>query len=158
MIHIPSYLMEQIGHMRLAMRELEEKRGRPPTMTELAGQMSITPRKAAAVSQAIKACACPTQMGTDDDGTPVTESLPDTRTPAPFEAVLSESDADFVHHLLSRITEREALVLKLRYGLQNGKRMTLKQIGEHVGLTRERVRQIEKEAKRKLEEHISESL
>ncbi|MBU0638135.1 MAG: sigma-70 family RNA polymerase sigma factor [Planctomycetes bacterium] len=160
MIHIPSYLMEQIGHMKLALRKLEEQLGRPPNMTELAEHMDITPRKAGAISQAIKACTCPTQAGIDDDGAMVTESLPDTRTPAPFEAVFSESDADFVSQMLSRITEREAEVLKLRYGLseRNGKRMTLKEIGETIGLTRERVRQIEKEAKRKLEEYVREYL
>ncbi|MCH8807281.1 MAG: sigma-70 family RNA polymerase sigma factor [Planctomycetes bacterium] len=158
MIHIPSYLMEQIGNMRLALRKLEEELGRPPSMNELAEHMGVSARKAGAVAQAIRACACPTQMGTDEDGTPVTASLPDTRTPPPFEAVFNESDADFVHRMLKRITEREARVLELRYGLHNGKRMTLKEIGEEVGLTRERVRQIEKEAKRKLEEYINEAL
>ncbi|MFO0839449.1 MAG: RNA polymerase sigma factor RpoD/SigA [Phycisphaerae bacterium] len=156
MIHIPSYLMEQIGHMRLAVRALEEKLGRPPTIDEIGQEMGLSSRKAAAVAQAIRAAACPTQAGAAEDGSPVTDALPDKRTPAPFEASFNESDADFVVQMLSRITEREALVLKLRYGLseQNGKRMTLKQIGQSVGLTRERVRQIEKEAKRKLEDYV----
>jgi len=159
MIHIPSYLMEQIGHMRLAMRELEEQLGRPPSIEELARHMDISPRKAAAISQAIRACTCPTQSAPADDGTSVTDTLPDTRTPQPHDAVFSKSDADFVSKMLSRITEREARVLKMRYGLSHdGKRMTLKQIGEAVGLTRERVRQIEKEAKRKLEEYVKEYL
>ncbi len=158
MIHIPGYLMEQIGAMKLALRELEEELGRAPTVNELATHMEISPRKAAAISHAIRACTCPSQAGTAEDGSSVTDSLPDTRVPQPFEAVFSESDADFVSRVLSRITDREALVLKLRYGLseRNGKRMTLKQIGDEVGLTRERVRQIEREAKRKLEEYIEE--
>ncbi|MBU0618527.1 MAG: sigma-70 family RNA polymerase sigma factor, partial [Planctomycetes bacterium] len=79
-----------------------------------------------------------------------------TRMPQPHDAVFTKSDADFVTKMLSRITEREARVLKMRYGLSDGKRMTLKQIGEAVGLTRERVRQIEKEAKHKLEEYVKE--
>jgi RNA polymerase primary sigma factor len=159
MIHIPSYLMEQIGHMRLAMRELEEDLGRPPTMSELAEHMDITARKAQAISQAIKACTSRMQGSTTTDGeNTLSESLPDTRTPAPFEAVFNQSDTEFVTRMLDRITEREALVLKLRYGLKDrkGKRMTLKEIGEAVGLTRERVRQIEREAKRKLEDYVKE--
>lgn len=158
MIHIPSYLMEQIGQMRLALRSLEEHLGRQPTIHELAEHMEISPRKAKAVAQAIRACGCPTQAGSDEEGNPITDSLADERTPAPFEQIFSKSDNDFVTNLLSRITEREAVVLKLRYGLdgRKGKRMTLKEIGAAVGLTRERVRQIEKEAKQKLEEYVRE--
>ncbi len=158
MIHIPSYLMEQIGHMKLAVRELEESLGRPPSMQEIAQHMAISPRKAQAISQAIRACTCPTQETSTEDGTSVTASLPDTRTPSPHEELFTESDADFVSAMLSRITDREARVLKMRYGItqKNGKRLTLKEIGEAVGLTRERVRQIEKEAKKKLEDYVKE--
>ena len=160
MIHIPSYLIEQIGHMRLAMRELETTLSRQPNMAELAEHMGITPRKATAITQAIRACAGRARDVTTEGDTPLTEALPDPRTPAPFEAVFSESDADLVTQMLTLITEREALVLKLRYGLRerNGKRMTLKEIGDAVGLTRERVRQIEKEATRKLMEYVKEIL
>ena len=155
MIHIPSYLMEQVGHMRLVMHSLEERHGRPPTMSEIAGEMDITPRKARAISQAIKVCTGRTGMTSVDGEDGLADSVEDTRTPAPHDTVFNESDTDFVRCVLDRITEREAMVLKLRYGLEkNGKRLTLKEIGEAVGLTRERVRQIEKEAKRKLEEYV----
>ncbi len=157
MIHIPSYLMEQIGHMRLAMRELEEKLGRPPSMDEIAQDMEITRRKAHAITQAIRACTSKTQGSTTIDGeNTLSDSLQDTRTPQPFEAVFSQSDAEFVRRMLNEITEREAHVLKLRFGIDEryGKRMTLKEVGDAVGLTRERVRQIEREAKRKLEEFV----
>lgn len=159
MIHIPSYLIEQIGHMRLAMRELETRLGRQPTMQELARYMDISPKRAGALCSAIRACTCPNQSANTDDGSSLTESLPDTRTPAPQDAIFSESDAGFVGDLLIRITEREAEVLKMRYGLgPTGKAMTLKEIGDAVGLTRERVRQIEKEAKKKLEDWAKECL
>lgn len=152
-IHIPSYLMEQIGQMKLTMNALEEQLQRQPSIREVAEHMEITPRKAKAITQAIRACTGRTAMnGTNgDDG--IAETVEDTRTPAPQDGIFSEADADFVHQMLDRITEREAYVLKLRYGLeQTGKKLTLKEIGEVVGLTRERVRQIEKEAKAKLEE------
>src|SRR5262245_9354176 len=156
MIHIPSYLMEQIGHMKLAMRGLEERLARPPSINEVAIAMKISPRKAQAISQAIRACTCPSQETNNDDGTSVTASIPDNRTPSPSEEIFTKSDADFVGHMLDRITDREAEVLKMRYGItnKNGKRMTLKEIGEAVGLTREHVRQIEKEAKKKLEDQV----
>lgn len=156
MIHIPSYLMEQIGHMRLAMRELGESLGRQPSVQELAEHMEISARKASAISQAIRACACPTQSTPAEDGSSVTDTIPDTRTPQPQEALFSESDAAFVQKMLSKITDREATILKMRYGLSNGKKMTLKEIGGAVGLTRERVRQIETEAKQKLESLVKE--
>lgn len=158
MIHIPSYLIEHIGRMRLAMRELVAKLGRDPTVNELASHLETTPRKVAAVAQAIRACACPSQSNTADDGAAITDSLPDRRTPPPHESVNSESDSDFVARMLDLITDREAVILKLRYGLndESGKRLTLKEIGDQVGLTRERVRQLEKQAKRKLEEYFKE--
>lgn len=152
MIHIPSYLMEKIGEMKLTMRSLEEQLGRAPSLEELARHMDVSRRKARAIMQAIRACACPNQDTADEDGGSVTLSLPDTRTPQPHDAVFSEADADFVTRLLGQISDREATILKLRFGLgKDGRKMTLKEIGEAVGLTRERVRQIEKEAKAKLE-------
>lgn len=155
MIHIPSYLIEQIGHMRLAMRELEEKLGRPPTMPELASHLETSQRKVSAILQALRAGAAPMHAGNGADGASVTDRLPDTRSPQPFESAHSESDSDFVATMLSRISDREAIVLKMRYGLnETGRRMTLKEIGKAVGLTRERVRQIEREAKLKLEEYV----
>lgn len=156
MIHIPSYLIEQIGHMKLSMRALEEQLGRQPTLIEIAAHMEISPRKAAAVAQAIRACSCPTQATNGADGGSVIDSIPDDDGEDTNDAVVDTFDTDFVGNLLSRITDREAQVLKMRYGLSSrtGKPMTLKEIGEAVGLTRERVRQIEKEAKRKLEEYV----
>jgi RNA polymerase primary sigma factor len=159
MIHIPSYLMEQIGAMKLAMRELEARMGRSPGLDEVSRHMGISVRKARAIVLAIRACTCPNQDTADEDGSSVTLSLPDTRTPPPHDAMFSEADNDFVRNLLGSITEREATILKMRFGLaEDGRKMTLKEIGDAVGLTRERVRQIEKEAKRKLEQLMQQAV
>ena len=156
MIHIPSYLMDQIGQMKIAMRQLENQLGRTPSMDEIARHMDITSRRAGAISKAIKACTCPNQASSNDEEMSLSDTLPDPRTPQPFDTMFNESDSEFVSQILSQITDREAEVLSMRYGLQSkrGDQMTLKEIGEAVGLTRERVRQIEKEAKRKLEDYV----
>jgi len=159
MIHIPSYLNGEHRKMRLAMRELEESLAGRRRWLSCRDTMDITPRKAGAISMAIKACTSRMQGSTTVDGeNTLNEALEDTRTPPPFDAIFTASDSEFVSRMLERITDREALILQLRYGLSDrrGKRMTLKEIGEKVGLTRERVRQIEREAKRKLEEYVKE--
>ncbi len=154
-IHIPAYLMEQIGQLKLAQRALEESLARPPTLNELAQHLEIAPKKVRVLMEAIRACAAPMSTVGAKGESIINETIPDTRSPAPFDAVFTESDTDFVNKLLSAITDREATVLKYRYGLRpGGKRMTLKEIGTAVGLTRERVRQIEQEAKHKLVEYV----
>lgn len=159
-IHIPSYLVEHIVQMKLTRRELEQELGRAPSLSEVAARMEISPRKARAIAQAIRAASCPNQLSSDDDGNAVAESLPDTRTPQPQDALFDKAESEFVHGMLDRISEREALVLQLRYGLNGhaGRKMTLKEIGEEVGLTRERVRQIEKEARSKLEQFFRDAI
>lgn len=159
-VHIPGYLMEQIGRMRLAMRELEAKLGRPPSLTEIGDHLDVSPKKTRAILQAIHACSSRRQgTSTLDGDNAISESLEDTKTPAPFDSLFTESDAELVRRMLDQITDREAIILKLRFGLSGNreKRMTLKEIGARVGLTRERVRQIAREATAKLEAYLKEN-
>ncbi len=156
-VHIPGYLMEQIGRMRLAMRELEAELSRQPTLGELSDHLELSPRKARAILQAIHASSSRRQGTSSSAGdNAINESLEDTRTPAPFDSLDSESDVELVRNMLERITDREAIILKLRYGLSGDKdkRMTLKEIGTKVGLTRERVRQIVRDATARLESYL----
>ena len=76
--------------------------------------------------------------------------LPDEKTPAPEDQVFSDNEARTIQALLNQIDEREATILRMRYGLNDHEPMTLKEIGASIGLTRERVRQIEAEARQKL--------
>src|SRR5439155_283446 len=83
------------------------------------------------------------------------EMLHDERTPTPDNIVLGKDEVKTIYQLLGKIDQREAEILRLRFGLDDGQPLTLKEIGEKVGLTRERVRQIENEALRKLNAYLS---
>jgi RNA polymerase primary sigma factor len=84
----------------------------------------------------------------------LTEGIADSRTPAPEDALENESQHSRLEGLIRDLDERESVILKMRYGLDDNEPMTLKQIGVAIGLTRERVRQIECDALRKIKEHI----
>jgi RNA polymerase primary sigma factor len=151
-IHIPAYMVEEIARWKQASSQLEETLGRAPSIEEMAEHMKMPERKVHFIKRAVKAFSSPTQSGSSDAEFTVNEMLADYKTPSPEHQLFSEAEADTIQKLLNQIDEREATVLRLRFGLDNREPMTLKEIGEKIGLTRERVRQIEHEALAKLNE------
>jgi RNA polymerase primary sigma factor len=151
-IHIPAYMVEMMSKLRQANRELEDTLGRLPTVDELALHMKITPKKLKIIRKAVKAYGAPTQSGGGEEGSEMTieEIVSDGNTPLPEQNVIDTEELGQLVDLLENIDEREAKILKLRYGLDGEDPMTLKEIGARIGLTRERVRQIEHETLRKL--------
>lgn len=151
-IHIPAYMVEMMGKLRTANRELEDQLRRMPSVDELALHMKITPKKLRIIKKAVKAYGAPTQSGGGDGDNDLTieEMVSDDNTPTPDRQVLATDELRHLASLLGTIDEREAKILKLRYGLDGEEPMTLKEIGARIGLTRERVRQIEHETLRKL--------
>jgi RNA polymerase primary sigma factor len=154
-VHIPAYMVEMIARWRQAMDAFVEQEGHQPSLEELAGLMEVPVKKANIIRRAVKAFTARTQSADGEDSLGLTEMLADEKTPEPEQAMFSQSEARLIQDLLSRIDEREAKILRLRFGLDDEEAMTLKDIGERVGLTRERVRQIEAGALRKLNELIS---
>jgi len=157
-IHIPAYMMELMTKFRQATRVLEEKLGRAPNTEELAAQMKVSPKKVRIIKKAIKAFNAPTQFsggGSGDEQVTIEDVVADTNNLTPDEAVSGFDDLRKLDRLLDQIDERAATILKLRYGLEGDEPMTLKQIGQKIGLTRERVRQIEHETLRQLRDHLS---
>jgi RNA polymerase primary sigma factor len=154
-VHIPAYMVEMISRFRAARDKFVESEGRAPSVVELAERMDMTESKVNHIRNAVKAVSSPTQDVDGPDGVGLTESLADQRTPLPDEALLNESETTQLIAVLEDLDERESKILRLRHGLDGGEPMTLKEIGEQIGLTRERVRQIECEALRRIKEHLS---
>lgn len=155
-IHIPAYMVEMISRFREMREQFLETEGHLPTIEELAERLEMTVGKVKHIRSAVKAVSTPTYDSEGANGVTLTEGLRDERTPSPEDALLSESQAARIIGLLGDLDERESTILRLRYGLDGDEPLTLKEIGVKIKLTRERVRQIECEALRKLETHLKE--
>jgi RNA polymerase primary sigma factor len=155
-IHIPAYMVELISKWKKASDELEERLGRAPSIQELAEAMQMAPRKVRIIRKAVRALHRPSQEEAGNgEGPSLSDVVCDERTPAPEDQVLETDVLRTIRHLLDTIDQREATILRLRFGLDGQEPLTLKQIGEVVGLTRERVRQIEIEVLEKLNLRLS---
>lgn len=155
-IHIPAYMVELIAKWKKASQELEEQLGRSPSVQELAKVMQLPPKKVRIIHKAVNAFQRPAHgAGLNSDGPTLSEMLSDPKTLGPEQQVLELDDVVTIRKLLDAIDQREATILRLRYGLDGQEPLTLKEIGLQIGLTRERVRQIEIEALRKLQQRLS---
>jgi RNA polymerase primary sigma factor len=145
-IRIPAYMAQLLTEWRRATAELQEQFGRPPTQEEVAGHMNLPRRKLNLIKKAIRIYNAAPQADPSEEGQAIDATVMDVRVKTPDATLIETDDVRQVLALLDRMGEREATVLRLRFGLDGGEPKTLKEIGERLGLTRERVRQIEREA------------
>ena len=152
-VHIPAYMVELIARWKETSRNLEKELGRQPSAQELAEGMGVPMKKLGIIRRAMKAARAPSQGPVNDDGAAkdMSEVFEDFRCEPPDQTLAASEEFQTIMRVLESIDERDARVLKLRFGLEGQEPLTLKQIGREVGLTRERVRQIELDALRKLQ-------
>ena len=154
-VHIPAYMVEMIARWKQVTSRLHEELGRAATLAEIAERMEMPEAKVRMIKRAVRAFSAPTQSAATDTGQMLSDILEDQRGPTPQQAMFSAAEAELIQRLVARLDDREATILRLRYGLDDEEPMTLKNIGARLGLTRERVRQLEAGALRKLETALS---
>lgn len=149
-IRIPAYMVELLSKWRRATARLAEGLGRTPTPEEIARVLGLPKKKLPIIKKAIRIYNSTPQTDQTDSGWSLGEMVMDERLRSPEEELVENDDLKHVMQMLDTMESRESTVLRLRFGLGGAEPHTLKEIGEQLGLTRERVRQIETEALNKL--------
>ena len=149
-IRIPAYMVELLSKWRRAKTRLIDELGRNPTPEEIARLLGLPKRKLPIIKKAIQIYNAAPQSDQSDAGWSLGEMVIDDRMRTPDDEMLESDVLRSVMSMLKDLEAREASVLQMRFGLGGLEPHTLKEIGEQLGLTRERVRQIETEALRKL--------
>jgi RNA polymerase primary sigma factor len=149
-IRIPAYMVELLSKWRRASSRLTEELGRTPTPEEIARVLGLPRKKLPIIKKAIRIYNLTPQTDQSDAGWSLGEMVMDERARSPDDEMVESDNLSHVLRRLDVMDQREATVLKMRFGLEDNEPRTLKEIGESLGLTRERVRQIETEALGKL--------
>ena len=149
-IRVPVHMVEVINKATRCNRKLVQELGREPTVEEIAAELGLPVEKIIEANRtAADTLSLDTPVG-DEEDTSIGSFVEDERTPGPADATSNALLAEALKEILDTLTEREADVLRMRFGMYDGRTPTLEEVGQNFGVTRERIRQIENKAIRKL--------
>jgi RNA polymerase primary sigma factor len=155
-IRLPVHVVDKVAHIRKAEVKLREAFDRDPTDQEVADHLGLDPRR---IQQYRAASKAPVSLDAPiGAGEPqrISEVVADPNAAAPFDRLIRENDTEMVQEVLATLLPRESRILAMRFGLDDGRPKTLEEIGDRLGVTRERIRQIQEEALKKMRVKIAE--
>ncbi|HKW30320.1 MAG TPA: sigma-70 family RNA polymerase sigma factor [Verrucomicrobiae bacterium] len=155
-IRLPVHVVDKVAHIRRAEVKLRGVFDRDPTDEELAHELDLDPRRIRQYRQASKAPVSLDAPIGDDASERVAEIVADPNAAAPFDRLVQETDTQLVREVLGTLDQRENKILAMRFGLKDGTQRTLEEVGAHLGVTRERIRQIQEQALKKLRAKMEE--
>ncbi len=155
-VRIPSYMVEIISQFKQKSSEMTMKAGgKKPDTRLIAKEIGLTDDQLDMMRAALNSTTQSSDFRSADGEASLTDMIADERSPDPAEEVMTANEVLMLQEMLEGISEREAKILKMRYGIDHDHPMTLSEIGEELGLTRERIRQIENNAIRTLQTILS---
>jgi RNA polymerase primary sigma factor len=153
-IRLPVHVVDKVAHIRRTSMKLQEIFGREPDDEEIAEELGTSPLR---VRQYRAAAVAPMSLDAplgEDDSHRIADVVEDERAETPYQKLEDKSSGDLVHQMLGRLEPRESAILQLRFNLGGERQETLEEIGTKFGVTRERIRQIQQSALRKLRRMI----
>ncbi|MGD0349155.1 MAG: RNA polymerase sigma factor RpoD/SigA [Verrucomicrobiota bacterium] len=155
-IRLPVHVVDKVAHIRKAEVKLRDAFNREPTDQEVADHLGLDPRRIQQYRDASKApISLDAPVGADEPQR-ISEVVADPNAAAPFDRLVRENDTELVQQVLATLTPRENTILAMRFGLDDGRPKTLEEIGVQLGVTRERIRQIQEEALKRMRVKIAE--
>ncbi len=150
-IRIPVHMVETINKLMRASRKLMQELGREPSPEEIGERMDMEPEKVREILKISQnTTSLETPVGDGEDDSVLGDFIPDDKQETPYDMTSREMLKENIDEVLQALSDREAKVLRMRFGLSGNKMMTLEEVGRKFGVTRERIRQIEAKALRKL--------
>ena len=149
-IRLPVHVLDKMTHIRRAEVKLREMLDREPTDEEVADNLGLNIRRIRQYREAARAPVSLDSPISIGDSTSISEHVADANAAAPFDDIVKHNDNELMREVLATLNARESRILSMRFGLDNGRPKTLEEVGERLGVTRERIRQIQEQALQKM--------
>ena len=149
-IRLPVHVIDKMTHIRRAEVKLRETLDREPTDEEVADNLGLKARRIREYREASRAPVSLDSPISLDDSTSISDHVADVNAVAPFDQIVKHNDNELVQDVLATLDARESRILAMRFGLDNGRPKTLEEVGARLGVTRERIRQIQEQALQKM--------